>query len=98
MTCDDLLVLLMADLGEPNASASRKQWLTLQLQAAQRFIEREGIAISSPINVEDAALIIMYAAYLVRKRDTSEGMPRMLRWALNNRLFGPKAQEDSNEV
>lgn len=33
----------------------------------------------------------MYAAYLVRKRATEEAMPRMLRWALNNRLFSQKA-------
>ena len=38
-------------------------------------------------SLEDAQLILMYAAYLFRKRATDEGMPRMLRWALNNRIF-----------
>jgi hypothetical protein len=33
----------------------------------------------------------MYAAYLWRQRVTGEGMPRMLRYALNNRLFSRKA-------
>ena len=94
MSCGDLLVFLLADLGEPNASDARKQWLGLQLKAAMQFIEREGISLSVPLTYEDGALIVMYAAYLVRKRDTTEAMPRMLRWALNNRLFSQKAQED----
>lgn len=93
MTCSDLLVFLLADLGEPNASEARKNWLKLQLEAAMRFIETEGIVLSVPINAEDGALIVMYAAYMVRKRDTDQGMPRMLRWALNNRLFSQKAAE-----
>lgn len=50
--------------------------------------------------VEDANLIVMYAAWLYRNRaqDSSgyttnlsaTGMPRMLRYALNNRLFSQK--------
>ena len=36
----------------------------------------------------------MYAAYLWRSRTTGEGMPRMLRYALNNRLFSRKAREE----
>jgi len=32
----------------------------------------------------------MYAAWLWRKRDTMDAMPRMLRWMLNNRVFGPR--------
>lgn len=45
-----------------------------------------------PYSVEDGHLIVMYAAYLFRKRATEEPMPRMLRWALNNRIFGEKAK------
>jgi hypothetical protein len=36
------------------------------------------------------ALVVMYAAWLWRKRDNMEGMPRMLRYALNNRIFQEK--------
>ena len=54
-------------------------------------VAREGVVLTSPYSVEDGQLIIMYAAYLFRKRATDEGMPRMLRWALNNRIFGKKA-------
>ena len=55
------------------------------LSAAQELIVREGVTLTN--SAEDAQLIIMYAAYLYRKRATNEGMPRMLRWALNNRVF-----------
>ena len=40
--------------------------------------------------VTDANLVIMYAAWLWRRRDTMEAMPRMLRWQLNNRVFSEK--------
>jgi hypothetical protein len=56
--------------------------------------------------IDDASLIVMYAAYLYRNRvNDSEagyktaisatGMPRMLRYALNNRLFSQKMRTDS---
>lgn len=56
--------------------------------------------------IDDANLIVMYAAYLYRNRvNDSEagyktaisatGMPRMLRYALNNRLFSQKMRTDS---
>lgn len=56
--------------------------------------------------IDDANLIVMYAAYLYRNRvNDSEtgyktaisatGMPRMLRYALNNRLFSQKMRTNS---
>ena len=42
-------------------------------------------------NLEDAQLVVMYSAWTWRRRDTGEGMPRMLRWALNNRILGQNA-------
>lgn len=56
--------------------------------------------------IDDANLIVIYAAYLYRNRvNDSEagyktaisatGMPRMLRYALNNRLFSQKMRTDS---
>jgi len=45
--------------------------------------------------VQDAMLVEMYAAYLYRRRrEENVQMPRMLRWALNNRLFGQKGAAD----
>ena len=89
MTDADILTLLQVDLGELYPSAQRAAFLTQVIQAARQFIRREGVALTA--SVEDGQLVEMYAAYLVRKRATEEPMPRMLRWALNNRLFSQKA-------
>lgn len=71
---------------------TRTAQLQQLLSVAQQFIAREGVTLSVPYTAEDAQLIVMYAAYLFRKRATEEPMPRMLRWALNNRIFSEKAQ------
>ena len=89
MTDAEILLILQADLGELYLSEERRYYLQQCIQAARAFIAKEGVSLTN--SVEDAQLIEMYAAYLVRKRATSEAMPRMLRWALNNRLFAEKA-------
>lgn len=91
MTKADLLVLLKADLNMLNIDDKRTKQLLHLIDAAEQMIGREGIKFSCPYSAEDGSLIIMYAAYLYRKRITDEGMPRMLRWAMNNRLFAQKA-------
>lgn len=75
-------------MGELYPSEQRLAYLTQVIRAAQSFMEREGISLND--SVEDLQLVELYAAYLVRKRATQEAMPRMLRWALNNRLFHQK--------
>lgn len=82
--------MLQVDLGELYPNEQRAAYLTQAISAAQAFITREGVALTD--SIEDGQLVEMYAAYLVRKRATTEPMPRMLRWALNNRLFSRKAQ------
>lgn len=60
-------------------------YLTSLIQAAMQYITKEGITLTP----DDYMLVEMYAAYLYRKRrEENAAMPRMLRWALNNRLFG----------
>lgn len=81
--------LLQVDLGELYLTDERKNYLSQVIDAAIAFIAREGITLED--TVEDLQLVEMYAAYLVRKRNTTEAMPRMLRWALNNRLFSQKS-------
>lgn len=57
------------------------------ITAAQTYISAEGIVLTDSIG--DGMLVEMYAAYLYRRRrEENVTMPRMLRWALNNRLFG----------
>ncbi len=82
--------MLQVDLGEMYPNEQRAAYLTQAISAAQAFIAREGITLTD--SIEDGQLVEMYAAYLVRKRATIEPMPRMLRWALNNRLFSQKAK------
>lgn len=90
MTNAEILTMLQVDLGELYPNEQRAAYLTQAISAAQTFITREGVALTD--SIEDGQLVEMYAAYLVRKRATTEPMPRMLRWALNNRLFSQKAQ------
>lgn len=90
MTNAEILTMLQVDLGELYPNEQRAAYLTQAISAAQAFITREGVALTD--SIEDGQLVEMYAAYLVRKRATTEPMPRMLRWTLNNRLFSQKAQ------
>ena len=91
MTQEDLLTLLQADLNILQPDATRTAQLTHLVNAALQLIAREGVTLQEPFSAEDGQLVIMYAAYLFRKRATGEAMPRMLRWALNNRVFSAKA-------
>lgn len=91
MTQADLLTLLKADLNILSPDQSRLAQLTHLIEATLQLIAREGVTLQEPFSAEDGQLVIMYAAYLFRKRATGEAMPRMLRWALNNRIFSKKA-------
>lgn len=94
MTDEERLEMLKIDLGIRSTTAYDKR-LTQDLQTAKADIEREGITFPSDISISDEQLIVMYAGWLFRKRSTGEGMPRMLRYAINNRLFSQKARNDN---
>lgn len=91
MTQADILTLLQADLNILHPDATRLAQLDHLVKAALQLIAREGVKLQEPYSAEDGQLVIMYAAYLFRKRATEEAMPRMLRWALNNRILSEKA-------
>lgn len=91
MTQADLLTLLQADLNILSPDATRLAQLQHLIATAIQLIAREGVTLTEPFSAEDGQLVIMYASYLFRKRATDEPMPRMLRWALNNRIFSEKA-------
>lgn len=61
-------------------------YLNTLISSAKEFIRREGVLLTD--SYEDALLVEMYAAYLYRKREEGGEMPRMLRFALNNRTVG----------
>lgn len=84
------LTMVKTDLGIMTATAYDAR-LTQYIEAAKSAIVREGVSTLSD-EVEDVQLVAMYAGWLWRKRDTGEGMPRNLRWMLNNRIFSEKAR------
>lgn len=81
-----LLSGLKVDLGITTTAYDER--LLVYMQTAQARITEEGITLTD--SVDDGLLVQQYAAWLWHKRDTGEGMPRMLRYALNNRLFSRK--------
>lgn len=87
------LSMLKTDLGITTTAydARLQQYLT----SAQQMIEREGVKTLDLSDMEDAQLVVMYAAWMWRRRDSQDGMPRMLRWALNNRIMSDKMQQEA---
>lgn len=85
-----MLPMLKIDLGITATAYDAR--LTQYLINAEKEIEREGADLTD--SIEDQQLVIMYAAWQWRRRDTGEGMPRMVRYALNNRIFSQKMSEE----
>lgn len=84
-----ILKSLKVDLGILRTTAYDER-LTEIIKSSFQMITREGATLDVS-NDDDAQLVVMYSAWTWRKRDTGEGMPRMLRWALNNRILDEKA-------
>lgn len=81
-----ILAAVKVDLGIMTDAYDER--LTEYITAAQREITREGITLTE----DDDHIVAMYAEWLWRRRDSGEGMPRMVRYALNNRVFSEKMQ------
>lgn len=85
-----ILSSLKVDLGILNTTAYDTR-LTEIIKSSFQMIEREGATLD--VNkLDDAQLVVMYSAWMWRRRDSGEGMPRMVRYALNNRVLSEKAQ------
>ena len=91
MTDNEILAMLKVNLGITATAYDDR--LAMLIQTAKTEIGREGITLAATTDIGDANLVLMYADWLWRKRDAGAGIPRMLRYALNNRLFAEKAQE-----
>ena len=92
MDTDVVLEFLKADLEIIPENTLQDSYLLQLIESASGMIKREGISLTD--SAEDVQLVTMYAAYLYRKRATADPvMPRMLRYALNNRLFSSKMGE-----
>lgn len=85
-----LLSMLKTDIGITATAYDER--LKQYIQNAYKNIKAEGAQTLDVENVEDAQLVVMYAAWMWRRRDSGDGMPRMVRYALNNRVLGEKAR------
>ena len=92
MTNKEILVALKTDLGiSVTAYDMRLEQIII---AAEKEITAAGVTIPMDEELQeitDAAisqLVIMYAGWLWRRRDTGAPMPGMVRRALNNAVFG----------
>lgn len=90
MTALDLVDALKVDLGIRTSAYDLR--LGQYLQSAEKAIRQEGATLLLE-DVDDCQLVIMYAAWLWRRRDNMDGMPRMLRYRLNNRVFSEKISD-----
>ena len=90
MTDSELLTMLKIDCGITTTAFDER--LAQYVDVAKAEITREGVTLAD--TASDSQLIVMYAAWLWRKRDTGEGMPRMLRYAINQRVFSEKMQTE----
>ena len=103
MTDLELLEMLKANLEKRNSI--NDGYLTQLISVAKTEIQREGVTLSEDnYSMDEANIIVMYAAYLYEMRRPAEGrtdslnpqgMPYMLRYALNNMLFAQKMGESS---
>ena len=92
MTDETILAMLKVNLQIIAGNTLQDEYLRNLIATARQMITREGIMLTE--SIEDGNLVVMYAAYLYRKRaDDAPVMPRMLRYALNNRLFSQKVSE-----
>lgn len=99
MTNQEILVALKIDLGitVTNYDSRLEQIIT----AAEKEITAAGVTIPMDEELQkitDAAisqLVIMYAGWLWRRRDTGAAMPGMVRRALNNAVFGQHMETSS---
>lgn len=86
---------LIFDYMDAEAKEQKETQLGYYMDAAIEFIEREGITLDYE-STGDNMLVVMYASYLYEKRNDGVSiMPRALRYALNNRVFQQKVNQDA---
>ena len=99
MNAQERLTMLKFDL--QMLTESNNDYLTFLLEQAEKNLEIEGV-----VNDQSAAyegVVISYAAYLFRKRaadssggrEGATGMPRFLRYQINNLIIAQKAGDAS---
>ena len=84
MNYEALLPSLKVDLGISRAISYDDRLLAI-LKSSGETITDMGVVLDSE-SLRDQQLVIMYAAWIWRKRDGMEAMPRMLSYELHSRL------------
>lgn len=87
MTDTQMLTSLKTDLGI-TVDAYDARLAELLKEATAAIIAEGAVDYDPSVEFADAQLTIIYARWLWSCRDTMVEMPRMLRWKLNNRVFG----------
>lgn len=93
MNEQQIVDLVKIDLGITTTAYDER--LASVVTAAVQAITHEGVSTLDGDNGLDVQLVVMYSTWLWNKRRTGEGMPRMLRYALNNRIFSEKMAGDA---
>ena len=90
---EQVVDLVKVDLGISTTAYDER--LTSTVTAAVQAITQEGASTLDGDNALDIQLVVMYATWLWNRRRTGEGMPRMLRYSLNNRILSEKMAGES---
>lgn len=88
MTDEQILVMLKSNLGM--MTTTQDSYLMFLIESSKKNLAEMGITLDLNES-DDINLVVMHAAYLFRKRaEDNPGMPRMLQFAIHNRLFSEK--------
>lgn len=82
-----LLQSMKLDLGISSQAYDSR--LLSKIRVAMSRITKEGVKLTNC--EDDRDLVLMYAEWLWQHRRDGKAMPPMVRYAINNRIFGPKA-------
>ena len=91
MTETEILASLKIDLGITATAYDDR--LLQYIRAAEKSITSEGVTLDFN-DIEHIQLIIMYATWQWKKRESGQGMPRMVRYQLNNLIFKQSIQSE----
>lgn len=90
-----MLGMLKIDLGISTTAYDSR--LGQYITSAQAEISREGVSFLETLTLDDMQLIVMYAAWMWKRRESGDGMPRMVRYFLNNRIVAQKMGGDADD-
>lgn len=90
-----MLGMLKIDLGISTTAYDSR--LGQYITSAQAEVSREGVSFPETLTLDDMQLIVMYAAWMWKRRESGDVMPRMVRYLLNNRIVAQKMGGDADD-